>query len=109
VDSVAAALALKQERDNKYKNFEEQEAQRIKEELDKLKVSKGLGAMRPPSPPKTVEERNDRLIASGLCTMILSDTFKAAHSLPPNNKTDGEKKKQVRILEDMEKNKSNPW
>jgi len=110
VDGLAAAL-LKQEREreNKYKNFEEKEAQRIKEELDKLKVSKGLGATRPPSPPKSVEERNDRLIAGGLCTMILSDTYKAANSLPPNSKSFAEMKRHEKISADMEKNRHNPW
>jgi len=65
VDGIAAAMALKAERENKYKGFEEQEQERIKAELDKLKASKGMGAMRPPSPPKTVEERNDRCVWYG--------------------------------------------
>ena len=62
VDGVAAALALKAERDNKYKSFEEQERENIRVELEKLKAVKGTGAMRPPSPPKSVEERNERSV-----------------------------------------------
>jgi len=41
--------------------------------------------------------------------MMLSDSFKAASGLPPNNKTLGEKKRAEKILADMEKNKNNPW
>ena len=96
VDGVKAALAAKEARENKSKGFEAMEEERRQAILAKQREAKGMQSMRPPSPPKTVEERNDRLVAAGISTGSLSDTFKAAHGLPPNTVTLAEKKKLAR-------------
>ena len=94
VNAMTEALKNKEARENKYKAFEEAEAARIQAELDKLKATKNLAPMRPPSPPKTVEERNDRLISAGISTANLTDLYKKAHGLAPNPVTFADRQKE---------------
>jgi hypothetical protein len=96
VNAMAEALKAKEARENRAKGYEEQEAERIREQLRKLKDQKGMGSMRPPSPPKTIEERNERLAKVGISTAILVDAYKAERGLPPNTMSLAEQKKLAR-------------
>jgi hypothetical protein len=75
VNQYQAALAAKKKRDAKTNKFADAEADRIAAALKQRKVDKGFGDMRPPSPPKTVEERSERLIAAGISTLSLREDY----------------------------------
>jgi hypothetical protein len=69
------AMAAKKEKELKKNSYVDAEEQRIKDALNKRKTEKGLNGMRPKSPPKTVEERNERLKAAGCSTISLKASW----------------------------------
>jgi len=75
VNQYQAALAAKKKRDAKTNSFAQEEEERIAAALNKRKAEKGLGDMRAISPPKTVEERKERMKAAGLSTRSLRDDY----------------------------------